>query len=245
MAEASNTSPATQDVLSPPLVTPAHESPLRGADWQWVPAAPLTASTGDWVEVCEVEAGLLYRLLPLPTAASFSLPRDTQSRGAGPGPRGPTASEVRAASCLFSFLATLDHPAGQWPPKEHLGYLEKVSVQRKHVTEELILVTAGQTRGRERQVARLSGSGICTVARGSAGRRCAYSSGEVRGDGLGANVTQVMPPAHCPHLEAVTHGEGTHHVPLESQRKRQNSPVPGLYYGTAATHVERPLGPRP
>lgn len=164
----------------------------------------LVPSPGCHMEVAWAQGGPLHRRCGLPAV------------------RQPLASQ------LFSFLATPGHPAGQWPSKGQLGDVEKVSVPRKRVTEELILVTAGRTRGRERRAARPSGSGVCTGARGSAGRLCACSSGEVHGDGLEADVTWVTPPARCPHLEAVTHREGKPRGPLESQRRGQNSPVPGL-----------------
>lgn len=84
------------------------------------------------------------------------------------------------------------------------------------------------------------------VASGSAGRRCACGSGEVHGDGLGAHIAQVTPRACYPHLEAVTHGEGKPRVPPRESEEGAEQPGPRhLCYGTAAAHVESPLGPRP
>lgn len=101
-------------------------------------------------------------------------------------------------------------------------------------------------RGRERRAARPSGCGVCMVACGSAGTRCACTSGEVHGDRLAANVTWVTPRTRCPHLEAVMHGEGKPRVPPRESEEGAEQPGPrSLYDGTAATHVERPLGPHP
>lgn len=101
---------------------------------------------GDWVEVCEVEAGPCYGVSSLCPQLPRSFSR--VSHGGGPGPRGPLhrrrglpAVRQPLASQLFSFLATPGHPAGQWPSKGQLGDVEKVSVPRKRMTEELILVT--------------------------------------------------------------------------------------------------------
>lgn len=130
----------------PPLVTRARQSPLRG----------LAASVSlrllcpcSWVTGLRCAKWRPVRVMASPPSAhSFLVPSPgchmEVARAQG-GPlhrrRGLPAVRQPLASQLFSFLATPGHPAGQWPSKGQLGDVEKVSVPRKRMTEELILVT--------------------------------------------------------------------------------------------------------